>query len=616
MMLPAGTSGQTRELDPAALVQTLRPCARPRGRMSIVFDRARAEHVAILTLAILGTAAGLVSVWLGWSAPSFSRWATSIGGLLAGMAAGWSLIVVGASRWMRSGDGSGVLMLAAGGAWALTEWVNPGSAPAAVFTVGLLFGAAWPALVAHAALEWSDQRPTRLALGLIALGYVSNVIALGLLPALAFDPAASGCTLCPPSLVGVASDQSLVAFSTRVGLAIQALWAPAVAVVLLRHALRRPGARASGRLVRVAVAVALLAVAADAVYAFQRGFKSNNSVDMAIWWVQALALLAIGMAGMADLVRARRTRQAVAKLALDLASAPPAGELGKALGRLLNDPTLAVAYPLDDDEFVDAHGALARLPEEGSGRETTTVLRGGVAVACLIHSADRLRDEARVSDALATARLALENERLQAISRARLRDLRASRAQIVSASDAERRRLERDLHDGSQQRLLGLAIELAIARQRTINEDPSVAAGFDALEAEVRGALADLRTVAHGIYPRTLADDGLAPALEELAETAPVQLDLLAVPVDRLDPRIEAVAYLVVARVIAEASGGRASVDARRVGDVLVVDVEAAGQPGHWTDLEDRVGALDGTVTINSSADDRIHLHAEIPCAS
>ena len=168
----------------------------------------------------------------------------------------------------------------------------------------------------------------------------------------------------------------------------------------------------------------------------------------------------------------------MARLALDLASTPPAGELGAALGRLLDDPTLTVAYPVDDGGLVDADGVPTRLPDEATGRATTTVLRGGVAVACLVHDADRLRDEFRVSDVLATARLALENERLQAISRARLLDLRASRAQIVSASDAERRRLERDLHDGSQQRLLGLAIELAIARQRASAEDPSVAAGF------------------------------------------------------------------------------------------------------------------------------------------
>ena len=125
----------------------------------MMLDRTRAAFAAILMLAVVGAAAGLVSVWLGWSTPSFSRWATSMGALLAGLIAGWSLIVVGVARWMRSHDGSGALLLAAGGAWALAEWVNPGSAPPAVFTVGLLFGAVWPALVAHAAVVWSDQRP-------------------------------------------------------------------------------------------------------------------------------------------------------------------------------------------------------------------------------------------------------------------------------------------------------------------------------------------------------------------------------------------------------------------------------------------------------------------------
>ncbi len=169
----------------------------------------------------------------------------------------------------------------------------------------------------------------------------------------------------------------------------------------------------------------------------------------------------------------------------------------------------------------------------------------------------------RITDAVDAARLALENERLHAQSQARLVELRNSRAQIVAAAEAERRRLERDLHDGSQQRLLAFAIDLAIARQRAsgaplATDDGEVAA----LEYEVRAALGDLRELAHGIIPRALADDGLGAALEELAERSAIPIELVAVPDGRLDRAVEAAAYIVVARATGDPAVRRASIDA------------------------------------------------------
>jgi signal transduction histidine kinase len=457
-----------------------------------------------------------------------------------------------------------------------------------------------------------------ISIGVLATAYASGLILLGVVPAVAFDPAASGCGLCPPSLVGLSPDPGIVSTATRLGLAIEVIWAPAAALILVQGMWRsRAAGRATTAVIRLPIAVVLLAVAADALYALPRGFRSNTPIDLAIWSAQAIGLVTVGAVAAVGAVRARRTRRSVARLALDLSSAPPAGELGKALGRLLDDPTLEVIYPVDQDLFVDAAGHGVVLAPDPA-RERTTVLRGGAPVALLIHGTGLARDEGRVADALGSARLALENERLQALSQARLRELRASRAQIVAAADAERRRLERDLHDGSQQRLLGLAIELAIAGQR----GPAAGAGMSAvdhsiLEGEVRAALGDLRRLAHGIYPRSLADDGLGAALEELAEDAPIPISLLAVPEGRLDPHVEAAAYLVVARGIERPGARRASVEARRIDDVLVVDVivEPEG-PFDIVDLEDRVGALDGTVTIVPAPDGRTHLRAEIPCAS
>jgi signal transduction histidine kinase len=231
-------------------------------------------------------------------------------------------------------------------------------------------------------------------------------------------------------------------------------------------------------------------------------------------------------------------------------------------------------------------------------------------------------DTGRIGEAVAAARLALENERLHAQGRWRLRELRDSRAQIVAASDAERRRLEQDLHDGSQQRILALAIDMATARQRATHdgsETPSTADGA-ALEQEVRAALAELRELAHGIFPRSLADDGLAAAIEDLAETASIPIELVALPVERFDPGIEAAAYLVIARAIGQHEVRRASVEVRTADGRLLVEVRLDApdglDPAMLVELEDRCGALDGTVTYGTDPDGRLGLRAEIPCVS
>jgi signal transduction histidine kinase len=305
---------------------------------------------------------------------------------------------------------------------------------------------------------------------------------------------------------------------------------------------------------------------------------------------------------------------------LELATAPAAGELAPALGRELGDTTLEVLYPLDDGRLVDAAG-VSRVAPVDATRATTHVRRGGAPVAVLVHRADLAHDAERIAAAVDAARLALENERLHAQSQARLLELRASRTQIVSAAEAERRRLERDLHDGSQQRLLALAIDLAIVRQRssgtsTATEDGEVAA----LEGEVRAALEDLRELAHGIIPRSLADDGLGAALEELAERSAIPIDLVALPNGRLDRAVEAAAFIVVARATGDPAVRRTSIDVSLSGVSLIVDLglDTTGELAGSTlvDLEDRCGAVDGTMEFGILPDGRTHIRAEIPCGS
>jgi signal transduction histidine kinase len=217
----------------------------------------------------------------------------------------------------------------------------------------------------------------------------------------------------------------------------------------------------------------------------------------------------------------------------------------------------------------------------------------------------------------AAARLALENERLQAEVRARLEELRASRARIVEAGDAERKRLERDLHDGAQQRLVGLSLSLRLLRSRVHAEaSAEMAARLDEADSELRTAIAELRELAHGIFPAVLADEGLAAAIEALAEEAAVPMRIDAVPEERFAASVETAAYTLVAET-ARAATSPLVLCAGRLGGSLSVTLETdLDERFDLVALEDRVGALGGRLALERGANGRVTISAELPCGS
>jgi len=228
----------------------------------------------------------------------------------------------------------------------------------------------------------------------------------------------------------------------------------------------------------------------------------------------------------------------------------------------------------------------------------------------------------------AAARIALENERLQAVVSAQLEDLRASRARVVAAGDAERRLLERDLHDGAQQRLVSLSLALRLARTRLgPDEDHDLITGMDQAGAEIGAAIEELRELAHGIYPAVLTDEGLAAAVEAPCERAVIPVRVVAVPKGRFPRPAEAAAYFLIAeacgKIAASAGASSVSVEVRRQGGGLLVEMteEGAGEPGpeletRITGLSDRVGALDGRLRIEQLPGQGIAICGEIPCGS
>jgi signal transduction histidine kinase len=274
------------------------------------------------------------------------------------------------------------------------------------------------------------------------------------------------------------------------------------------------------------------------------------------------------------------------------------------LARALGDPKLQVAYPLPgSSRTVDARGRPVELG--GSGRALTRIVRGGRPVAIVAHDASLLDGPELEREIGAAARLAVDNERLEAVVRAQVEDLRASRARIVESGDEARRRLERDLHDGAQQRLLALSFELRLAHARAEGE---VAAALSDASREALNALDELRELAHGIYPAILAQAGLEAALHTLAEIAPVPVELGSISGERFPPPVETAAYLLVAAAVEE-SAGHLSVAVVRDGPLLRLSI-ARGPAAAAHRLADRIGALGGRIQVEGDT-----LVAELPCA-
>jgi signal transduction histidine kinase len=221
------------------------------------------------------------------------------------------------------------------------------------------------------------------------------------------------------------------------------------------------------------------------------------------------------------------------------------------------------------------------------------------------------------------ARFALENERLQAELRAQLAELRDSRARIVRAGDEERRRLERDLHDGAQQRLHGIGMALQLLRRSVTAGDGAVSL-LDETEEEVQAALRELRELARGIHPAVLTDLGLADALRTLAERAPMPVDVAA-DTGRFPPEVETAAYFIVAEALANiakhARASRATVVVERQGALVRIEVRDDGVGGAdaargsgLSGLVDRAGALDGRLFVDSPPGEGTRVVAELPC--
>jgi signal transduction histidine kinase len=532
------------------------------------------------------------------------------------LAVGWSLALAGLAFWARrAGNHFGPVLAAAGIAWFLPEWSNPDVGISPAFTLGLVAFVSCTPLVAHAALSYPQGRiRSGLERAVLVAGYTATLGLLGLLPASVFDPAAEGCLDCPANLFLVHADSGAVAAFTRWGL--RAGFACTIALALLiAWRLARSSAPTVAVPVLAPAAAYLGLVAWDLQHSMRQNVLGNDPFDVRLWRLEAGALGALALGIGWGIYRSRQARTLVARLVVDLTRFAEPGHARETLARALGDAGLELAYRRTGSaDYIDPHGRPVRL-EPAAGYAVTPLERDGRPVAALVHEAALLADPDLIEEVVGAARLEIENERFHAEVKAQLESLRASRARIVESGDRERQRLERDLHDGAQQRLVGLSLALRMLRTLSPSPTAELQSRLDQADAELQATLADLRDLAHGIFPAVLADDGLAAALKTLADTSPTTIDLRSVPDARLDPAIETTAYFVIAETLRRTRTARATVAAARQNGSLVVELEGEAGYADWPiDLEDRVGALDGTLTIEHG-DGGLRLRVELPCA-
>jgi signal transduction histidine kinase len=544
-----------------------------------------------------------------------------------GLLVGWSFVGVGLFAWWRRPDNRvGALMTAVGFAWfaagaGLVR--NP-----LLHTFGQALSGLYYAVLVHMLLAFPSGRLSGHGRRRVVLVTYVVAVAGALTPMPFLDSAAVQHCDCAGNLLLVHRDDRLAAALLRLPEILGIPLLLAVAVLLARRwrAASPPQRRA---LAPVLGAGALAAGLSGAHFAVSTG-AAPRPVASAVLWLALLAMVAVPGAFLLGLARTRFFQAgAVGPLVAALAEGPGAGRLRDALAAALGDGTVQVAYWLPErGGYADHTGRPIRLPAETgvSGRAVTRIERDGDPIAAIVYDTALAEEPALVRSVTAAAALALENERLKAALRARVADVENSRAQVVEATEAERRRLERDLHDGAQQRLVTLRLNLGLAHQQAARDgNTSTARLLRDAQAELDGALAELRELARGLHPALLSTRGLAVAARSLAARSPVPVKIraLELPPARLPGPIESAAYFVIAEGLTNVAKhahatsavirmchdhGRLSVE---VGDDGVGGANPGGSG--LRGLTARVAALDGTLRITSPGGIGTLVHAEIP---
>jgi signal transduction histidine kinase len=534
---------------------------------------------------------------------------------------GWGFIGAGLYAWWRRPQNNfGPLMTLTGFLFFVSEAAasnNP-----VVFTVSTLLGNLFLAVVVHMLLAMPSGRLRTT--GERVLVVATYIFCSPISRAWVFfaEPSEFGCDRCPDN-VALISNQPDLAHATDTATNVGALTIFAFTLLFLwRHwqAANTAERRALGPVALTGAAVlVLLEIGLIAE------MSGHSSLAQAGYYATQAAILPLPYAFVASLARSRlKHADAVSGLVARLAHSPGQEEIRAAIADALDDPSLALAYWLPEfGTYADVDGHAIELVD-GDGRATTLIRRDGEPIAALLHDA-ALCEEPDLLDAVAAAAaIALENVRLNVELRARLDELKGSRARIVEAGDAERRRLERNLHDGAQQRLVSVALQLRLLQNR-IRGDPQTAESLvTEVRDEVAQSLEELRELARGLHPAVL-EHGLGPALQAVATRSRVPVTVSCAVPGRLPQPVELAAYFVACEALTNvakyASASAATVRAWHDNGVATIEIADDGVGGAHDSggsglrgLADRVEALDGRLHVVSPAGAGTVVTAELPC--
>lgn len=556
--------------------------------------RAMRRLEAVIVLAIIAAGMGLTWLLLTRSEVVSEAWT---------LLSAWSFILVGLLvRVWRPGNRTGLLMVLVGLVF-MTSRLSE-SDQVTLRTIGAWVQTMHLAILTHILLALPTGRLGSRSARMIVLGIYLDF----------------GTLAHAPIILGAGGAGAALRWASYV---IGALLLGAAGVHLLGR--WRTGSTAWRRSVAPALWVGAFTILA--LFAWGVNAALGGVLGVIPSWTLRLAFVALPFSFLAVVLRSQLARGLVAGLVVELERSQTSEALRDALSRTLRDPSLQVAYWLPDERrYVDIDGHPVALPDAGDPQTATLVEREGRQVAAIIHDATLDDDPELVRAAGAAAALALDNERLHAELRAQLDELSASRTRMLRAADEERKRIERNLHDGTQQRLTSIAISLGLAEAELRSDPNSAATTLSQAKVALGSALAELREFSQGIHPSSLTSRGLGAAIRDLAYTAPLPVRVACPLQDRLPEPVEAAAYYVVAEGLANiakhAGASSAEVRLAREPGRLVVTVEDDGrggaEPAGGTGLRglaDRVRALGGSLEVESADGRGTVLRASIPCA-